>query len=116
MENNINENNKHNSLLKKENNLDVNPNIIFKEEIASDCYYDYYQINSNLDIYNLNSDKEKIFISYISQEDNKLIIHSDKKLLDISRFIIENHLPVEDIDKEHESLEDIFLESVVEHD
>ena len=73
MENNINENSKHNSLLKKENNLDVNPNIIFKEDLASDCYYDYYQINSNLDIYNLNSDKEKVFISYISQEDNKLI-------------------------------------------
>ena len=73
MENNIKENSIHNSLLKKENNLDVNPNIIFKEDLASDCYYDYYQINSNLDIYNLNSDKEKIFISYISQEDNKLI-------------------------------------------
>lgn len=54
--------------------------------------------------------------SIIKQEDHKLTVYSDKKLLDISRFIIENNLPVEDIDKEHESLEDIFLESVIEHD
>ena len=73
MENNIKENNKLNSLIKKENNLHSNPNIIFKEELTNDCYYDYYQIIFNFDIYNLNSDKEKIFISYISQKDNKLI-------------------------------------------
>ena len=73
MENNINENNKIDSLIKKEYNIDINPNIIFKEELANDCYYDYYQINFNFDIYNINSDKEKILISYISKEDNKVI-------------------------------------------
>ena len=73
MENNINGNNKFDSLIKKEYNLDINPNIKFKEELSNDCYYDYYQISFNFDIYNLNLDKEKIFISYISKEDNKLI-------------------------------------------
>jgi len=73
MENNINENNKIDSLIKKEYNIDINPNIIFKEELVNDCYYDYYQINFNFDIYNINSDKEKILISYISKEDNKVI-------------------------------------------
>jgi len=73
MESSTNENSKFNSLMKKEYNLDINPNITLKEEISNDCYYDYYQIDFKFDIYNLNIDKEKIFISYISQKDNKLI-------------------------------------------
>jgi ABC-2 type transport system ATP-binding protein len=89
---------------------------IVKDEDWHNELHNQYILTINDDMNEKDISLIKNHFSIVKQEDDKLIIHSDKKLLDISRFIIENHLPVEDIDKEHESLEDIFLESVVEHD
>ena len=89
---------------------------IVKDEDWHNELHNQYILTINDDMNEKDISLIKNHFSIVKQEDDKLIIHSDKKLLDISRFIIKNHLPVEDIDKEHESLEDIFLESVVEHD
>ena len=93
----------------------VDGHIVKDEDWNSKLHNQYIlTINDNMNEEEISLIKNHF--SIVKQEDDKLIIHSDKKLLDISRFIIENHLPVKDIDKDHESLEDIFLESVVNHD
>ena len=63
-----------NLLEEKNYNYELNPNIIYKEELIDDCKYDYYENNFNFDIYILNFDKEKIFISFISKKDETNII------------------------------------------
>ena len=54
-------------------NFEPNPNLIYEGEIIDDCRYDSYQIIFNFDVYNLNFDKEKTYISLISDKDNKII-------------------------------------------
>lgn len=63
-------------------NLDKNPNLIYKGEIVDDCRYDCFQNNFNFDVYNLYSDKEKTFISFICHKENstiKIIEFSEKE-------------------------------------
>ncbi len=47
---------------------------------------------------------------------DKVIIESDKSILDISQFVKENNIRAIDIERKRYSLEDIFIESVKEHE
>ena len=57
------------NLLEENNyNIDINPNIVYKEELTDDCIYDSFLNNVEFDVYNLNSDIKKIYICFISRK------------------------------------------------
>ena len=62
------------NLLEENNyNFNINPNIIYKEELTDDCNYEYYRNNFYFDVYNLKFEKEKIFICFISKKEKNNI-------------------------------------------
>ena len=82
MEDNIINNNQINAFEERNKNFytEKNPHIIYKEDLTDDCIYDYYKNNYNFDVYNLNFEKEKTFLAFISKKEEFSI-----KILEISR-------------------------------
>ena len=51
--------------------------------MTDDCLYDFYKNSFNFDVYNLYTEKEKIFISFISKKEDKKI-----KIIEFQKIII----------------------------